>query len=85
MLMAHDQELTNKLQLMVQRIQYKILQESRILTQNSELRILLCDVLTSRHVSKSGRARLPPSRDWVIRFPIRRRFGGSLTLPLRHV
>ena len=40
-LMSHDQELTNKLQLMVQRIQYKMLPESHILTQNSELRIPL--------------------------------------------
>ena len=32
---------------------------------------------------QTGRARLPPSCDWVLRFPIRRRFGRSLTLPLR--
>ena len=39
-LMSHDQELTNKLQIMVQQIQYKMLPESHILEQNSELGIV---------------------------------------------
>ena len=52
---------------------------------SEKLRSILMRSVADRLIDKqNGRARFLPSRHWVLRFPIRRRFGWSLNLPLRH-